>query len=85
MVADEVRSLAKRTGDATHEIELLVEAIQAETAQAKNQIQTVAINSEKFSEMGAEAQSQMDEMIEISGSMESIINTGGVTQLLGGG
>jgi len=74
VVADEVRSLAKRAGDATSEISALVESIQDETSQAKKQIETVAINAENFSEIGAQARSQMDEMIDLSNGMEEIIN-----------
>lgn len=74
VVADEVRSLAKRTGDATNEIEGLVDAIQFETSQARKQIETVAVSSETFSQVGSSAKVKMDEMIAISNGMEVVIN-----------
>lgn len=78
VVADEVRSLAQRTGDATSEIESLVEAIQLETTQARKQIAGVATNSENFSKVGQNAKIQMDEMITISHRMEEVINHSGL-------
>jgi len=74
VVADEVRLLAKRTGDATSEISTLVDAIQLETSQARKQIEAVSISSGNFSQVGATAKGQMDEMITISGGMEVVIN-----------
>lgn len=82
VVADEVRSLAKRAGDATNEIESLVAAIQVETLQASKQIEVVAISSENFSKVGADAKIQMDEMIAISNGMESVINQSALKSFL---
>jgi len=74
LVADEVRLLAKRTGDATSEISALVDTIQLETSQARKQIEAVSISSGNFSQVGLNAKGQMDEMITISGGMEAVIN-----------
>jgi len=60
VVADEVRTLAKRTNDATTDIESLVGTIRNETDAAKNQMGKVAADSAQFGETGIEASRQID-------------------------
>ncbi|MBE0470561.1 MAG: CZB domain-containing protein [Methyloprofundus sp.] len=73
VVADEVRTLAKRTNDATTDIESLVGTIRNETDAAKNQMGKVAADSAQFGETGIEASRQMQELVHLSGSMQEAI------------
>ena len=82
VVADEVRTLAKRTGDATNEIESLVTSIQAETVKARNQIEKVADDAQDFSETGVKASKQMDQLLAASNSMEEAINGSAIKSFL---
>lgn len=74
VVADEVRTLAKRTNDATIDIESLVSTIRVETANAKQQMDTVAADSSNFGEIGHQATDKMDQLVSISTQMQSVIS-----------
>jgi len=74
VVADEVRTLAKRTNDATIDIERLVSTIRAETANAKTQMDGVASDSSEFSTIGIQASDKMDTLVSLSTQMQSIIS-----------
>lgn len=74
VVADEVRTLAKRTNDATVDIESLVSSIRVETANAKKQMDMVAADSSNFGEVGSEASNKMDQLVSLSTQMQSIIS-----------
>jgi len=73
VVADEVRTLAKRTNDATTDIESLVGTIRNETDAAKNQMGKVASDSAQFGETGTEASRKMQELVLLSGNMQEAI------------
>ena len=73
VVADEVRTLAKRTNDATTDIESLVGTIRNETDAAKNQMGKVAADSAQFGETGTEASRKMQELVLLSGNMQEAI------------
>jgi len=73
VVADEVRTLAKRTNDATTDIESLVGTIRNETDAAKNQMGKVAADSAQFGETGTEASKKMQELVQLSGNMQAAI------------
>jgi len=73
VVADEVRTLAKRTNDATTDIESLVGTIRNETDAAKSQMGKVAADSAQFGEMGSEASRKMQELVQLSGNMQEAI------------
>ena len=66
VVADEVRTLAKRTTDATTDIESLVSTIRTETSAAQTQMNEVAQNSLKFGESGMEVSQKMQHLVELS-------------------
>jgi len=74
VVADEVRTLAKRTNDATIDIESLVSTIRVETASAKKQMDAVASDSSDFSTIGIQASDKMDKLVSLSTQMQSIIS-----------
>ncbi len=74
VVADEVRTLAKRTNDATIDIESLVNTIRVETSNAKQQMDEVAADSSNFSEMGSDASSKMDQLVALSTEMQTVIS-----------
>lgn len=73
VVADEVRNLAKRTGEATSEIESLVATIHAETSAAKRHMDTVSEDSEGFSRISVEASDRMHGFIRITDNMRTMI------------
>ncbi|SHE22353.1 Methyl-accepting chemotaxis protein [methanotrophic endosymbiont of Bathymodiolus puteoserpentis (Logatchev)] len=73
VVADEVRTLAKRTNDATTDIETLVSTILNETDAAKNQMSKVATDSAQFGETGTEASRKMQELVTLSEGMQTTI------------
>ncbi|MCF7970189.1 MAG: CZB domain-containing protein [Methylococcaceae bacterium] len=73
VVADEVRTLAKRTNDATKDIESLVGTIRNETDAAKNQMSKVAADSAQFGERGIEASRKMQELVQLSENMQEAI------------
>ncbi len=74
VVADEVRTLAKRTNDATIDIESLVSTIRVETNNAKQQMDEVASNSSGFGEIGGQASSKMDQLVSLSTQMQGVIS-----------
>ncbi len=73
VVADEVRTLAKRTNDATSDIESLVGTIHSETDNAKIQMTQVANDSAQFSEIGTQASLKMQELVTLSTKMQHTI------------
>jgi hypothetical protein len=73
VVADEVRNLAKRTGEATSEISELVNTINTETEQATTGIQATA---DKSDEMANNTQTLLDtvnQVVDLSQSMRGVI------------
>ena len=73
VVADEVRKLAERTGKATKEISELVSSIQDETQSAHQSMETLAQQSENFSNQGVVASDGMQNMLALSNRMEGAI------------
>jgi uncharacterized protein YukE len=73
VVADEVRNLAKRTGEATSEIESLVATIHAETSSAKRHMDTVSEDSTGFSRISVEASERMHGFIRLTDNMRTLI------------
>ncbi|BCG64152.1 MAG: hypothetical protein methR_P1920 [Methyloprofundus sp.] len=73
VVADEVRTLAKRTNDATSDIESLVGTIRSETDNAKIQMTQVATDSAQFGEAGTQASYKMQELVRLSTHMQHTI------------
>jgi len=74
VVADEVRTLAKRTNDATQDIESLVSTIRLETRNAKQQMDVVAADSSNFGDIGNEASNKMDQLVSLSTKMQQVIS-----------
>ncbi len=73
VVADEVRKLAERTGNATKEIASLVNSIQDETRLTKDQMEQWAQKSLAFSQEGNEATRGMRKLLDLSHGMEGTI------------
>ncbi len=76
VVADEVRSLYTRTNDATREISAQVAHIQSETGDTREQITSLASQSQELATMGAEAGAGMKQVQTISHDMEGVIASG---------
>jgi methyl-accepting chemotaxis protein len=74
VVADEVRKLAERTTTATAEITSLVSAIRNETDNARGNMQMLAEQSQRASDIGVGARQGMGEMVTLSAQMELAID-----------
>ncbi|CAK0741813.1 methyl-accepting chemotaxis protein [Gammaproteobacteria bacterium] len=72
VVADEVRSLASRTGNATNDISNLVKSVQDEAAAVKSRVETNPNEMESFSQGGHDAYEGMQSLHEM---LNSSINT----------
>ncbi len=73
VVADEVRKLAERTGNATSEISTLVSAIQGETREAGQAMERLSAEAADFSQKGATATEGMQGMLDLAVRMEGAI------------
>ncbi len=73
VVADEVRKLAERTTNATSEISGLVQSIQQETVQAKNQIEVSPQQAAAFDADARTATSSMAELHAVSEKLQHVI------------
>ena len=73
VVADEVRKLAERTTKATHDISILVDAIQQDTHAAHTTIATLAEQAESFGSDGAKATESLDNIIGLSKRIEQAL------------
>ncbi len=73
VVADEVRTLAKRTNDATLDIESLVTNIRSGTSAAQKQMNNMATNSSEFSQSGGKTSEKMQELVALSSDMQQTI------------
>ncbi|TAN49978.1 MAG: chemotaxis protein [Methylococcaceae bacterium] len=82
VVADEVRNLAKRTGEATSEIEGLVATIHTETSATKRQMDTVSEDSQGFSRISLEASEHMKDFIRLTDNMRTAITGGALRSFI---
>ena len=73
VVAEEVRNLARRTGEATREISTLVRTINVQTEQATGRIQAVADNTRDTSRFTEVLRETVDEVVTLSRSMQGVI------------
>ncbi len=76
VVADEVRSLSKRTNSATQEISAEVNKIQEETLQTQDKMRHMAEESERLSEVGHKSSEGMGSILGLSKQMEGAISAG---------
>jgi len=74
VVADEVRKLAERTGNATSEISAIVTAIQGETDQTQQQMHGMAEKSQAFSREVGGVMGSMKHLLDLSHQMEGAIS-----------
>ncbi|OAJ33191.1 methyl-accepting chemotaxis protein [Piscirickettsia salmonis] len=70
VVADEVRNLAKRTNDATSEIESLVGIIQSETNESSDVMENISNSCLNFNEMSQNTSQQMNHLLNKIQSVE---------------
>ncbi|ALB23258.1 Putative methyl-accepting chemotaxis protein YoaH [Piscirickettsia salmonis] len=70
VVADEVRNLAKRTNDATSEIESLVSIIQSETNESSDVMENISNSCLNFNEMSQNTSQQMNHLLNKIQSVE---------------
>ncbi|ODN42273.1 methyl-accepting chemotaxis protein [Piscirickettsia litoralis] len=70
VVADEVRNLAKRTNDATSEIESLVSLIQSETNESSDVMEDISNSCLNFNEMSQNTSQQMNHLLDKIQSVE---------------
>lgn len=73
VVADEVRKLAERTAKATKEIEILVVNIRQNSASAKRAMDVLSTSADDFSQRGAKATVDMQQLMHLSRKMEHVI------------
>jgi predicted nucleic acid-binding Zn-ribbon protein len=74
VVADEVRKLAERTTKATGDIAVLVDQIRTNSAASRNRMDSLAQQSDKFSQDGLHAASSMRQLLDISANMEHTVS-----------
>ncbi len=73
VVADEVRTLAKRTAEATDKISKLASFIQINSGATREQMSTLASQSQVYSEEGRKATNTMRHLVEFSHRMEQVV------------
>jgi methyl-accepting chemotaxis protein len=73
VVADEVRKLAERTGNATKDITQLVGEIRQETQSVKQTMNAMAEQTAQYSSLGRDAAGDMELLITVSGEMEELV------------
>lgn len=73
VVADEVRKLAERTAKATKDIEVLVVNIRQNSATAKQAMDVLSSSADDFSQRGAKATMDMQQLMQLSRKMEHVI------------
>lgn len=74
VVADEVRSLAQRTAQATGEISTLVSQMREDSAASREQIVSFAQQADSFSSDGAEAAKSIGHIVELAKVTEKTIS-----------
>lgn len=73
VVADEVRKLAERTAQATTDIATLIENIRTNSSSSREQMNTLARQSDQFVIDGQNAATKMKDLLVISSNMEKAI------------